>query len=403
MLIHPTVAFHTDALLSLQTLTIHHRGGTSCLKGSAMTLLSAVRLGALQLHNRIVMAPMTRNRATPDGLVGPLTSQYYTQRASAGLIVTEATNISADAVGYRGTPGIWTDAQIEAWKAVTSAVHTEGGLIVMQLWHTGRVGHSEVRGGHLPVAPSAIAIAHQQHFTPTGPKPFEVPRALTTDEITATVRDYATAGRNAQAAGFDGVELHGAFGYLPNQFLVTSTNQRTDQYGGSVANRCRFVVEVMEQLVHVWGEGRVGIRLSPTMTYNDMADADPLETFSHLIDRLNPLPLAYLHLMRAVPDPQRFPSWPRDTVATFAPRFRGPVIVNGGYGRTEAESAVEAGAVQAVSFGRPFVSNPDLVERLSRDAALTPADASTFYRGGPTGYIDYPTLADAQPTEPTAG
>lgn len=368
-----------------------------------MTLLTSAHLGALPIRNRIIMAPMTRNRATTDGLVQDLTATYYVQRASAGLIVTEATNISPDAVGYMHTPGIWNDAQIDAWSAVTRAVHAEGGLIVMQLWHTGRVGHSDVRGGHLPVAPSGIGIANQQHFTPHGPKPFEVPRALSTDEVVATIADYAKAGQNAKLAGFDGVELHGAFGYLPNQFLVDSTNRRTDQYGGSVENRCRFVVDVMQELVAIWGAGRVGIRLSPTMAYNDMADSDPLETFSHLIHRLNPLSLAYLHLMRAVPDPERFPSWPRDTVATFAPLFHGPVIVNGGYDRSEAESVVANGTAQAVSFGRPFVSNPDLVARLTTGAALTPADPATFYRGGATGYTDYQTAEEAGQTASAAG
>jgi N-ethylmaleimide reductase len=363
-----------------------------------MKLLTSTRLGALHLRNRVVMAPMTRNRADAEGVVGELTERYYVQRASAGLVITEATNISPEAQGYPMTPGIWSDAQVAAWKKVTRAVHAVGGVIVMQLWHTGRVGHSDVRGGRLPVAPSAIAIEGQQHFTPTGPKAYEVPRALTTDEVRATVDDYERAARNAQAAGFDGVELHGAFGYLPHAFLVDGANQRTDAYGGSIENRARFVLEVMERLVNVWGHGRVGIRLSPTLTYNSMVDSDPLATFSYLLEKLSALPLAYLHLMRATPDAARFPSWPRDTIATFGPRFRGALVVNGAFDRDAAEAALEANSAQAVSFGSPFVSNPDLVRRFEEGAPLAPADRSTFYQGGAQGYVDYPALpSDARP------
>ena len=359
---------------------------------ATVRLLTSNRLGKLQLNNRVVMAPMTRNRADAAGVVGELTVRYYVQRASAGLVITEATNISAEAQGYPMTPGIWSAEQVEAWKKVTSAVHAVGGTIVMQLWHTGRVGHSDVREGRTPVAPSAIAIQGQQHFTPKGPKDYEVPRALTTDEVRATVDDYERAAENAKAAGFDGVELHGAFGYLPNQFLVDAVNQRSDAYGGSVENRARFVLEIMERLVRVWGEGRVGIRLSPTLAYNGMVDSDPLATFSYLIGKLNALPLAYLHLMRATPDAARFPTWPRDTVATFGPLFHGALIVNGGYDRESAEEAVSSGATHAVSFGAPFVSNPDLVRRLAVGAPLTAADRNTFYQGGEKGYVDYPAM-----------
>lgn len=363
-----------------------------------MKLLTSTSLGKIQLSNRVVMAPMTRSRADVHGVVGEQTVRYYVQRATAGLIITEATNVSPDAVGSPLTPGIWSDAQTEAWKTVTSAVHAAGGTIVMQLWHTGRVGHSEVRGGRLPVAPSAIAIQGQKHFTASGPKDYEVPRALTTDEVRATIDDFETGAKNAKAAGFDGVELHGAFGYLPHQFLVDSSNQRTDEYGGSLENRARFVLEVMERLVRVWGEGRAGLRLSPTLAYNGMVDSDPRATFSYVIERLNALPLAYLHLMRATPDAERFPHWPKDTLATFGPLFRGPLIVNGGYDRDSAEAVLEAGAAHAVSFGAPFVSNPDLVHRFETGAPLAAGDRSTFYGGGEKGYVDYPALPrDAAP------
>ncbi len=362
-----------------------------------MKLLTSTPLGKLQVRNRIVMAPMTRNRADAAGVVGELTERYYVQRATAGLIITEATNISADAQGYPWTPGLWSAEQVEAWKKVTGAVHAAGGTIVAQLWHTGRVGHSDVRGGRVPVAPSAIGIQGQQHFTPTGPKNYEVPRALTNAEVRATIDDYEHAARNAKAAGFDGVELHGAFGYLPHQFLVDSANQRTDEYGGSIENRARFVLEVMDRLVGVWGEGRVGIRLSPTLAYNGMADSDPLATFSYLLEKLNALPLAYLHLMRATPDAERFPSWPQDTVATFGPLHRGNLIVNSGYDRESAEAVVSGGEAHAVSFGAPFVSNPDLVRRFEVGAPLAAADRATFYQGGATGYVDYPALEGDAP------
>ena len=365
-----------------------------------MKLLTPLQLGKLHLRNRVVMAPMTRNRADARGVVGAATVRYYAQRATAGLVITEATNISEEAKGHPMTPGIWSAEQVEAWKAVTSAVHAAGGAIVMQLWHTGRVGHSDVRDGRVPVAPSAIAIEGQQHFTPTGPKPYEVPRALTTDEVRATVDDYERGARNAKAAGFDGAELHGAFGYLPHQFLVDGANARTDAYGGSVENRARFVLEVMQRLVAVWGDGRVGIRLSPTLAYNGMVDSDPLATFSYLVERLNALPLAYLHLMRATPDATRFPSWPQDTVATFGPLFRGAVIVNGGYDRDAAEAVVTSGAAQAVSFGAPFVANPDLVHRLESGATLATPDRNTFYQGGERGYVDYPALDTDAPKVP---
>jgi N-ethylmaleimide reductase len=357
-----------------------------------MNLLTPTRLGKLLLRNRVVMAPMTRSRADMAGIVGDMTVRYYLQRATAGLLITEATNVSPDAVGSPMTPGIWNEAQVEAWKKVTSAVHAEGGTIVMQLWHTGRVGHSEVRGGSLPVAPSTIAIQGQKHFTPSGPKDYETPRALPTEEVRATIEDFERAAHNAKSAGFDGVELHGAFGYLPHQFLVDSSNQRTDEYGGTIANRARFVLEVMERLLGVWGEGRVGIRLSPTLAYNGMVDSDPLATFSYLIEKLSALPLAYLHLMRATPDAARFPHWPQDTIATFGPMFHGPVLVNGGYDRDTANAALEAGAAHAVSFGAPFIANPDLVHRFETGAALQAGDRGTFYGGGEHGYVDYPAL-----------
>lgn len=357
-----------------------------------MKLLESYTLGNLSLSNRVVMAPMTRARATADGRVGPQHALYYRQRASAGLIISEGVNVSADAVGSPLTPGLYTAEQVAAWKPVTAAVHAAGGKIFAQLWHTGRVGHSLVRGGVLPVAPSALRIEGQKHFTQQGPMDYEVPRALSTEEVVATVEDYRRAAEAAKEAGFDGVELHGAFGYLPNQFLVDGSNQRNDRYGGSIENRSRFVLEVMEALVGVWGPQRAGIKLSPTIPYNGMVDSDPESLFRYLIGRLNELPLAYLHLMQGMfPIPQ-FPTWPQDVLATFGPLYQGTLLTNGGYTRERAEQVLADGRAQFVSFGTPFIANPDLVHRFAEGAPLAQPDRATMYGGADKGFIDYPAL-----------
>ena len=357
-----------------------------------MTLLESVSLGAFSLHNRIVMAPMTRSRASADGLVDDMVATYYRQRASMGLLITEGVNISEQAIGSPYTPGIYTPEQTEAWQQVTEAVHDEGGKIMMQLWHTGRVGHSSVRNGQLPVAPSAIRIEGQKHFTPTGMQDYETPRALTTDEVKAVINDYRTAARNAKDAGFDGVELHGAFGYLPNQFLVDGANHRTDEYGGSVENRSRFVLEVMQALVDVWGPQRAGIKLSPSIPYNGMIDTNPEALFGYLIGELNALPLAYLHLMQPLMPIDAFPHWPKDVLATFGGLTDKPIMVNGGYTQHTAEAEVSKGRAQLVSFGALALANPDLPARFARNAPLNEPDRASFYAGGAEGYIDYPTL-----------
>jgi N-ethylmaleimide reductase len=359
-----------------------------------MKLFESFSLGTLTLPNRVVMAPMTRSRADQHGRVSELQSTYYSQRASAGLIISEGINISLQAQGSPLTPGLFTDEQEARWQSVTAAVHATGGRIFAQLWHTGRVGHSLVRGGELPVAPSAIRIEGQQHFTGSGSHDYEVPRALSTDEVHATIADYRDAAGRAKAAGFDGVELHGAFGYLPNQFLVESSNHRGDAYGGSIENRCRYVIEVMNALIEVWGPGRVGIKLSPTIPYNNIIDSDPLTLFSHLISRLNELPLAYLHLMQAMFPLDKFPTWPKDSLATFGPLYRGAIMSNGGYTRDTAEQVLSEGRAQMVSFGTPFIANPDLVQRFLNSAELAAPDRATMYGGSAKGYIDYPALAD---------
>ncbi|HEX2898916.1 MAG TPA: alkene reductase, partial [Bacteroidia bacterium] len=308
-----------------------------------MKLLESTTLKGLPLKNRMAMAPMTRSRVTMEGLVGDMQVAYYSQRAGAGLIISEGINISEQAVGSPFTPGIWNDAQTEAWKAVTAAVHAAGGKIYAQLWHTGRVGHSSVRGGKLPVAPSAIAIQGQQHYTQTGPQDYETPQALTTAEVKQVVQDYRKAAENAKKAGFDGVELHSAFGYLPNQFLVDGANQRTDEYGGSVENRTRFVLEVVRALREVYADGQVGVKLSPTIPYNSMIDSDPVKTFSHLISELDKLDIAYIQLMQSLFPIDAFPHWPKDTLAAFGHLFHGTIMANGGYDQAKAEAAVQDG------------------------------------------------------------
>lgn len=359
-----------------------------------MKLLEPVQIGTLHLQNRVVMAPMTRSRADAQGRVGPLHATYYSQRATAGLIVSEGVNVSQQAIGSPLTPGLFNAEQVDAWRGVTEAVHKAGGAIFAQLWHTGRVGHSLVRNGELPVAPSAIRIEGQKHFTSSGPQDYETPRALSTEEVRAAVLEYRTAAQNAKDAGFDGVELHGAFGYLPNQFLVDGSNQRSDEYGGSIENRCRFVLEVMAALVSVWGPSRVAIKISPTIPYNGMIDSDPLALFSYLIERLNEMPLAYLQLMQGLFPLDKFPSWPKDALATFGPLYKGTLMTNGGYDRDKAELALAEGRAHLVSFGTPYIANPDLVARFAKNAALAEADRATMYGGGEKGFTDYAFLAD---------
>ncbi len=357
-----------------------------------MKLLEPFNIDGLLLSNRMAMAPMTRSRASKAGVIQDITATYYEQRASIGLLITEAVNISAQAIGSPYTPGIYTAEQIEAWKKITTAVHNQGGKIFMQLWHTGRVGHSVDKGGNLPVAPSAIGIQGQKHFTSQGPKDYETPRALSTDEVKAIVNDYHQAAINAKEAGFDGVELHGAFGYLPNQFLVDGANQRTDEYGGSIENRSRFVLEIMQKLVDVWGPGKAGIKLSPSIPFNGMVDSDPTALFSYLITELNKMPLAYLHLMQGLFPLDNFPTWPKDTVATFGPLFDKTIIANGGYTRDSAEALLQSGGAAMVSFGALALANPDLPKRFELDAPYNTPDKGSFYGGTEKGYTDYPTL-----------
>ena len=357
-----------------------------------MKLLEPIKIGGAALKNRMVMAPMTRSRADPEGVVGASTILYYSQRAGAGLIISEAINISKQAIGSPLTPGIHTREQIDAWKKVTNAVHENGSTIYAQLWHTGRVGHSLVRNGELPVAPSAIGITGQQHFTMNGMQDYEKPIALSIEEILQIIQDYKQAAKNAMEAGFDGVELHAAFGYLPDQFLADSSNQRTDRYGGSLGNRNRFVLEVMKEIVDAIGENKAAIRLSPTSTYNNISHQQPIEQFTSLIEQLNHLPLAYLHIMKVPFPADRFPQYPVDAVETFGKISKHPVIANFGYDRESGEAELQKGIAKLISYGTLFLSNPDLPKRFETNAGLNQADRATMYGGKDAGYIDYPFL-----------
>lgn len=357
-----------------------------------MKLLEASQIGNQTIKNKMVMAPMTRSRADKNGIVSDLTVLYYSQRADAGLIISEAINISEQALGSPFTPGIYTAEQINAWKKVTEAVHAKGGKIYAQLWHTGRVGHSVDKNGNLPVAPSAIAIQGQKHFTSQGPKEYETPRALETAEVKQIVLDYKQAAVNAVEAGFDGVELHAAFGYLPNQFLVESANQRTDEYGGSIENRSRFVIEVMRAMVDAIGENKVGIKLSPSIPFNSIIDSNPTELYSYLIGELNKLPLAYIHLMNAMFPTDHLPQYPRDVMETFGKLTQHTVMANGGYTRETGEKELERGIAKVISYGALFLANPDLPKRFELNADLNTPDRATMYGGGAKGYTDYATL-----------
>lgn len=358
-----------------------------------MKLLQPTKIGKLDLANRIAMAPMTRARGEGDGIVNELTVSYYSQRAGAGLIVSEGINISEQAKGSPFTPGIYTELQIAGWKKVTDAVHHNGGKIIAQLWHTGRVAHSIDKNGALPVAPSALAIEGQQHFSSQGMKAYEIPRALETAEVKRVIQDYKQAAINAIKAGFDGVELHAATGYLPNQFLAESANIRTDEYGGFIENRARFILEVMQALVAAMGEDKAGIKLSPCVPYNGILHSNPIITYTYLIKQLNELPLAYIHLMNPLFLPEdTLPQYPRDVMGTLGTLSKHFIIANAGYTRETGEEELKKGIAKMISYGVPFIANPDLPKRFELNAPLNQPDRATFYGGNEKGYTDYPSL-----------
>ena len=359
-------------------------------------LLSPFTLGDLELPNRIVMAPMTRSRSDEAGRVPDFAADYYAQRAGCGLIISEATNISPQAVGYALTPGIWSDDQVEAWKPVVEAVHDKGGRIFLQLWHTGRISHPDLHGGELPVAPSAIK-PEGQAFTLKGMQDHVEPRALETDEIPAIVEDYRRAAENAKAAGFDGVEVHSANNYLLEQFLRDSSNHREDQYGGSVENRLRFPLAVVQAVIDVWGASRVGIRLSPATTQpggTDL-DSDVMATYGTYLDRLAEMDLLYTHFIEGVTYTTR--EWPDDiSFEELRRRSPGAYMANNELSVQDAEQLITDGEADLVSFARAYIANPDLVERIRTGAPLAESPKDYWYGGGATGYSDWPTMQSSQ-------
>jgi N-ethylmaleimide reductase len=366
-------------------------------------LFRPVRLGPYQLANRIVMAPLTRSRAGDDGVPRPLMAEYYAQRAPAGLIIAEGTNISPQGRGYAFTPGIYNDAQVEGWRQVTEAVHARGGRIFPQLWHVGRVSHPSLQpGGALPVAPSAIR-PQATSYTSAGFIPCVTPRALAISEIAEIIEQYRRAAKNALAAGFDGVEIHAANGYLIEQFLRDSTNKRTDAYGGSRENRGRFLLEAVEAVAGVCGGERVGIRLSPLSPVNGAdLDNDPGETYASVVEHLNAFGLAYIHIIEGVTQGAREVPGGFD-LQILRRLFKGLYMANNGYDLRLALEARRRNLADLISFGRLYIANPDLVERLRIGARLNVPDRATFFGGGAAGYTDYPALSTAEKTEALAG
>lgn len=347
-----------------------------------VSLFEPVQLGAVTLHNRIVMSPLTRARAS-DRIPNDLMRQYYCQRASAGLVIAEATSVSPQGVGYLNTPGIWSRSHVDGWRKITKAVHKKGGKIFLQLWHVGRVSDPEFLSGQMPVAPSAIACPGNIDL-PYLQRPYVRPRAMNETEIRNVVADFADAAAKAMEAGFDGIDIHAANGYLIDQFLHDQSNKRQDQYGGSIENRCRLLLEIVDACMGVWGAERIGVHISPFNPAHAMIDSNPSALFSYVAQALGQRKIAFLFVREA----------PGREALTGALKllFGGPVIVNQDYTLEKARQALDAGRADAVAFGRPFISNPDLVERFQTDTELTPWDASTFYEGGPTGYIDYPCV-----------
>mgnify|MGYP001820786841 CR=1 FL=1 len=358
-------------------------------------LFSSITVGELELPNRIIMAPMTRNRANQDNAPHSLNAKYYQQRATAGLIITEASQVSADGVGYPATPGIYSDAQVAGWREVTDAVHAEGGHIFIQLWYCGRISHPDLLpDNHTPVAPSAIQ-PEGEAFTYEGLKPFITPRALETEEIPDIVAQYKHAAQMAKAAGFDGIEVHAANGYLIDQFLRDGSNHRTDQYGGSDENRMRFLNEILDAVFEVWPSQRVGIRLTPENSFNAMSDSDPQNHFGYFVSQLNTRKLAYLHVLEG----DMMTKSRHLDYRSLRDSFDGVYIANNGYDKARAVEALSNGDADMVAFGIPFLANPDLPYRYKNDLPLNEADQNTFYGGDEHGYTDYP-FAEQKVAEP---
>lgn len=353
------------------------------------TLFTPLQVGDLLLPNRIVMAPLTRVRAGPTHIPNDMMVDYYSQRASSGLIMTECTMVDAHACAFMGEGGIYSPAHVAGWKRVTDAVHAIGGRIFMQIWHPGRAAHSLLNDGEQPVSSSAKAIRNEMTQTPQGLKPYEVPRALRTEEMLRYVEMFRLAAQNAKQAGFDGVQIHGAHGYLIDNFLRDGVNVRTDAYGGSVPNRARFLLEVAGTAISVWGAGRVAVRISPLVSFNDMVESQPKALVTYVAQELSRRSIAFLevrHENHALPEEQAI-------LATARQHFQGVLMSNGSYARESGESTVARGAADAIVYGRPYISNPDLVERFAKQGPLNEVNYDRLYGGGADGYSDYPPLA----------
>jgi 2,4-dienoyl-CoA reductase-like NADH-dependent reductase (Old Yellow Enzyme family) len=351
------------------------------------TLFDPIKLGDIELPNRIIMAPLTRCRASQGRIPNDLMKRYYVQRASAGLIFTEATSVTPMGVGYPNTPGIWSDQQTAGWKRITDAVHSAGGRIVLQLWHVGRLSHPDYLDGATPVAPSAIAVPGQIR-TPTGHAPYPVPRALESSEIPGVIESYYKGANNAKTAGFDGVEIHGANGYLPDQFLRDGTNHRTDEWGGSIANRAKFLLAATDAAIDVWGKNRVGVHLSPReLAHHGINDSDPAATFGYVATQLGKRKIAFLFIRESILGGERYEP-------IIKANFGGPVISNEQFTLDQANQVLEYGEADAVSWGQQFLANPDLPRRIQLGSVRNTPNAETFYAPGELGYTDYPPLED---------
>jgi N-ethylmaleimide reductase len=357
-------------------------------------VLEPVDLGGIKLRNRVVMAPMTRSRATnPENKPTEIHATYYNQRASAGLIITEGAQISKKAVGYINTPGIYSNEQINAWKEVTKSVHEEGGKIFIQLWHVGRISHPDFHNGELPLAPSAINPLAKS-FTPKGFKDTVAPKEMTLEEIQQTVNDFKQAAKNAMEAGFDGVEIHASNGYLLHQFFSRTSNVRADEYGGSIANRARILFDIIDAIKTYVPENQIGVRLNPSLhgVFGMTMDEESIPTFDYIIERLNEYNLAYLHLSEPFTDVSNLDFAETDIAGRYRPVYKGTLIINAGFDQDKANAYILEGKADAVAFGKPFISNPDLVDRFRENVPLAEWDDATFYTGGEKGYTDYPML-----------
>lgn len=358
------------------------------------TLIKNYKLGDIELKNRVIMAPMTRSRAdNPGNIPNDIMVEYYRQRSSAGLIITEGSQISKRAVGYINTPGIYSDEQVEGWKKITEAVHEKDGKIFIQLWHVGRMSHPDFHGGELPLSASAIN-PNSKSYTPKGFKDTVAPKAMTIDEIKKTIADYGKAAANSVKAGFDGVELHSSNGYLLHQFFNSTSNIRTDEYGGSIENRARILFEVLDEMKKHIPENRIGVRLNPSLhgIFGTVLDENTIPTFDYIIEKLNDYDLAYLHLSEPFNDVSEVKYAEKEIAKRYRPVYRGTLMINTNFNRERGNKIIEDGLADLVAYGKPFISNPDLVERFKVNAPLNEWDESTFYVPGEKGYTDYPLM-----------